>query len=485
MVSLLHCRRSHAQSKLMLISSCNITSPNPLQAQKIQDLESQIQVLQQENYASLQTANQLQSKVDRTVAALQIASKSNADARAEADASEAKADSLSRQMNDFHSLVEELRRAVEAARSEHDEISNAARTVEGRLIQVESELARATKVKIDAEEERDGLIARAVGAERKLSVLTEKVEDYEHEIRCLKKDIAEMEEFEKIHSDRNRRIDSELHLARGMLLEATSAAAEAESTATSLNNVIEELRKENEMLHTQINDGRDSLCKDRTKQNEALIAAEKEAQKWKLKCEEEEEVTRTLKMDKATMEKQLEQMKTRMAHLERRLSDIGDDDSSRLETPLPSSSSAVTPMTSSLGLISSFGAKDRSVDSEAKTQLTYVTKLPLRQTSKSQYDTASRRLNYASSTIFSAEEKHHLHDTTTGSRFKQTSHEISGFVKRKVTKSNKCCLCNQDAAGMMKNCQCDKINCDKRAHMTCIARRNSNKSISASAVLCD
>jgi hypothetical protein len=41
----------------------------------------------------------------------------------------------------------------------------------------------------------------------------------------------------------------------------------------------------------------------------------------------------------------------------------------------------------------------------------------------------------------------------------------------------------QDAIGMMKNCQCDKINCDKRAHTTCIARRNKDKGVSA--VLCD
>eukprot|EP00804_Cyclotella_cryptica_P018118 CCRYP_005891-RA/>CCRYP_005891-RA protein AED:0.32 eAED:0.32 QI:31/1/1/1/1/1/2/225/668 len=452
---------------------------------KIQDLESQIQVLQQENYASLQTATQLQSKVDRTLAALQIASKSNAHARAEADAAQAKADSLYRQVNDFHSLVEELRRGMEAVRSEHDDVASAARSVERRLIQVESELARATKVKVQAEEERDGLMARAEEAERKARALTDKVEDNEHEIRCLKKDIAEMEGLDKNRTNRTIRIENEVDAARGMLLEATSAAAEAESTVTSLNNVIEELRRENEMLHTKMNDSRDSLCKERTKQNEALIATEKEVQKWKLKCEEEQELSRTLKMDKTTAEKQLEQMKTRMAHLERRMNDIGGDDSSRLETPLPCSSTAVTPTTSSLGLINSFGAKDSSVDSEARTQLTYVSKLPMRQTSKSQYDTATRQLNNASSTAFSSEKENHFHDTATISRTKQSSHDMSSFVKRKVTKSNKCCLCNQDAVGMMKNCQCDKINCDKRAHMTCIAKRNSNKSISASAVLCD
>lgn len=380
---------------------------------------------------------------------------------------------------------------MEAVRGEHDEVSSAARSVESRLIQVESELGRATKVKIEAEEERDELKARAEDAEQKARMLTEKVEDYEHEIRCLKKDVVEMEELEKIRSERTNRVENELHVVRGTLLEATSAAAEAESTVTSLNSVIEELRKENELLHTQINESCDSLQKDRTKQNDALTAAEKEIQRWKLKCEEEQEANRTLNMDKSTAEKQVEQMKSRMAHLERRLNDAGGD-STRFDTAPHTEITAVTPMTSSLGLINSFGAKESSVDSEPRKELTYVSKLPMRDNSKSsQYDGASRELNYppsstnTSSKYVSSEKENHSHSSSS-SRPRPSSHDIPSFTKRKVSKSNKCCICQQDAMGMMKNCQCDKINCDKRAHMTCIARRNADgKGVSASAVLCE
>jgi hypothetical protein len=464
----------------LLVADRLITTP--LIQQKIQDLQSQIQALQQENYASHQTSTQLQSKIDRTVAALQIASTSSANARAEADAAEAKADSLSRQVEEFHSVMEELRRGMDAVRGEHDEVSSAARSVESRLIQVESELGRATKVKIEAEEERDGLKARAEDAEKKARVLTEQVEDYEHEIRCLKKDFVEMEELEKIRSERTNRIENELHLARGTLLEATSAAAEAESTVTSLNSVIEELRKENELLHSQIDESRDSVNKERAKQNEALTAAEKEVQKWKLKCEEEQETSRSLNMDKTTAEKQLEQMKNRMSQLERRMNDAGGD-STRFDTPNPAASSAVTPMTPGMGLINSFGTKDGIIDSEPRKELTYISKLPTRESSKtSQYDEASRELTYKSSSskYFTTEKEN---QSNSSSRPKSISHDMPSFTKRKAPKSNKCCLCQQDAIGMMKNCQCDKINCDKRAHMTCIARRNADKG--PSAVLCE
>ncbi|KAL3788768.1 hypothetical protein ACHAWO_008578 [Cyclotella atomus] len=427
---------------------------------KIQDLQSQIQALQQENYASHQTSTQLQSKIDRTVAALQIASTSSANARAEADAAEAKADSLSRQVEQFHSVVEELRRGMEAVRGEHDEVSSAARSVESRLIQVESELGRATKVKIEAEEERDGLKARAEDAEQKARVLSEQgrrrgmlkaraedaeqkarvlseqVEDYEHEIQCLKKDVVEMEELEKIRSERTNRVENELHLARGTLLEATLAAAEAESTVTSLNSVIEELRKENELLHSQIHESRDSVNKERAKQNEALTAAEKEVHKWKLKCEEEQETNRSLNIDKTTAEKQLEQMKN------------------MFDTPNPAASSAVTPMTSGMGLINSFGTKCGTVDSEPRKELTYISKLPTRELSKtSQYDDASRELSYKpSSSKYFTTEKENYSNSSSSSCSNSLSHEMPSFTKRKAPKSNKCCICQQDAMGMMKNC---------------------------------
>ena len=386
-------------------------------------------------------------------------------------------------MEEFHSLVEELRRGIEAVRGEHDEVSTAARSVESRLIQVESELSRAMKVKIEAEEERDELKARAQDAEKKARALIEQVEDYEHEIRCLKKDVVEMEELEKIRSERTNRIENELHIARGTLLDATSAAAEAESTVTSLNSVIEELRKENELLHSQINDSRDSVNKERAKQNEALTAAEKEIQKWKLKCEEEQEANRTLKMDKTSAEKQVEQMKSRMSHLERRMNDTGAD-STRLDTAVPTSSATFTPKTPCLGLINSFGEKESSVNSEPRKELTYISKLPTRESSSkswSTYDDTSSANNYTSnsSKYFSSHK-----ENESRSKSMSSLHEMSGFNKRKVSKPNKCFICGQDAMGMMKNCQCDKINCDKRAHLTCISRRNVEKGTSSN-VLCE
>ena len=136
-------------------------------------------------------------------------------------------------------LIEETKRGMEVVRGEHDEVSCAERSVEGRLIQVVSELTWPVRIRKEAEEERDSLRSRAEMSEKPTRVLQEKVNDHQNKIRLLKKDLAEMEEMEKYCSGRTSRVEAELEEARATLLEATLAAAEAESTVTSLRGVIE------------------------------------------------------------------------------------------------------------------------------------------------------------------------------------------------------------------------------------------------------
>ena len=364
---------------------------------------------------------------------------------------------------------------MEVVRREHDEIVRASRSVEGRLIQVESELMRAVRVKKEAEEERDVLKSRAEMSEKLVRTLNEKVVDYQGKIRLLKKDLMEIEELGKVRSDRTLRIESELQDARATLLEATSAASEAESTVTSLRSVIEELRKENESLHLQMNDSRVTISIDKEKQNESLMAVEKEVQKWKMKCEQEEEEIRKLKMDKTSAEKQLDQLKSRIASLERRLNDESKETS--LLGISQSGLSAATPSVFDLGLINSFGAKEVSIDTDASHQHKYVSKLPLRESMIAHFDSSSRHLTFSSSnSLYSAEKENSSNINV---------QHIYGGTKRKVVKSNRCCLCLQDASGLMKSCQCNKINCDKRAHAACILNNKTSSNVSITTILCD
>ena len=445
----------------------------PFSPQKLQDAQSQIEALQNEQSASEESNTQLKAKIDRTLEALQIAGANAANARAEADASNARAESLSVQLNDLQSVIEETKRGMEVVRREHDEVSRASRSIEGRLIQVESELIRAARAKKDAEEERDFLKARTEKSEKLARELQDKVDDDHDEIRVLRKDILELEELERVRQDRTNRIESEFQEARTGLLEATCAAAEAESTVTSLRSVIEELRRDNVCLHEQIEPSRDNLSKERSKQNEALTQAERNAQKWKMKVEDGEEEIRKLKVEKTTAEKQVAVEKSRVANMERRLNDSSSNQfSARAEKAAASSSSssAVTPhhTSTNLGFINSFGAAkdDVSVVSEENKKHKFVSELPKRDLS-------------ASSNFVFQKEKENKSKLNMKDQQLQRNESLSGAP----TKSNICVLCNR-SGGLLLKCQCDQMDCEKRAHPTCIGKFRGNAKKDSKTILC-
>ena len=180
-----------------------------------------MEILQGENSTSQDANTHLKMKIDRTLEALQIAGANAANARAEADASNARVESLTGQLNDLQSVIEETKRGMEVVRREQDEVSRSARSIEKQYIHMESELVRAARVKKDAVEERDSLKRRAEMSEKLARELQDEVDNYRDEVRTMKKDLLEMEELERIRSDRTRSIKFEVKDARAGLLEAT------------------------------------------------------------------------------------------------------------------------------------------------------------------------------------------------------------------------------------------------------------------------
>lgn len=282
--------------------------------------------------------------------------------------------------------------------------------MEARLIQVESELIRADRAKKDAVDERDFLKARAKKAEKVARELQDENDDCRDENRVLKKDVLELQELEKVRSDRTARVEVEFQETRSILLEATCACAEAESTVTALRSVIEELRSGHETQHEQIESIRDKQSHERAKQNEALTLAERQAQQYKMLAEEKDEEIRMLKMDKTTAEKQVDKMKSRLSRNESNKQQLASR-SEKVDPAGDASLSAVTPhhTSNNLGFINSFGAKDdaASVVSEDTKMRKFVSKLPKRETSSTSSkssnsttaanttSTASKKLTYS------------------------------------------------------------------------------------------
>ena len=236
----------------------------------------------------------------------------------------------------------------------------------------------------------------------------------------------------------------------------------------------------------KIDESRNAISKDRAKQNEILTLAEKEAQKWRLKFEESDEENRKLRMDKATAEKQVDQLKSRLANLERRINDSNKQGHLKSGvTPATTKVSVaseknpvVTPKnTSDLGVINAFGSKDNSsstTETEEGNKRKYVSELPRRKQPKNAPDSYSRQLTY-SSTKSRQEKENDCNKKDSSSRENKRP--------KKVQSSSICCLCKREG-GMILRCQCDNVNCETRAHPMCIGKFRLGKADTAKTILC-
>ena len=95
--------------------------------------------------------------------------------------------------------------------------------------------------------------------------LRDELDKSREDVLLLKKSSVERDAVEQGRMERTNRVEAELRDAKTMLLEATSAAAETESTTNVLNETIAELRKENQTLHDKIRGQLDDAAKEKLK----------------------------------------------------------------------------------------------------------------------------------------------------------------------------------------------------------------------------
>ena len=196
------------------------------------------------------TTNSIQMK--RITEALRIAGQNAANAKADAEAAEQKTSLLTRQISLIKGTLEDTKRTCESLRCEHDEISSAARVLEGRLLQSESKLRRVEKDAKDKREERGSMKLTVEQLEKERKNLKSALAERESELCKSKKIIIEKDDMEKARIERTTRLEDELRVSKGILVDVTSSVAELESNATMLQGTIKELQSENKTLHETI-----------------------------------------------------------------------------------------------------------------------------------------------------------------------------------------------------------------------------------------
>jgi chromosome segregation ATPase len=260
---------------------------------------------------------------------------------------------LASQLESLRSVVEETKRVSETLYQEHELISQAARSVEAKLLQRETEFARAQKDQKQLLDEQVRLRrdVKLVDEERKRleSELNASLENLNH----IRKEVEERDAVEQARKDRSTMVEKELREARTMLTEAASTAAETEVTESVLTDTIQGLQNENTSLHERMGEIQGKSRKEQERLHETLGKAEREAQNLRVKATSHEEDMERRESEKNSCEKQIAQLKSRIANLERRLKDAtslmptfpSHDMSSNTKTPDNRKAFSIPPLT--------------------------------------------------------------------------------------------------------------------------------------------
>lgn len=392
--------------------------------QKLKEAEANAAAMTATNASLREAASASNQRMERTVEALRIAGTNAANARADADAAEACAASMATQLQALRDVVDETKRASQILYKEHEQVSAGARSIEAKLLQKETELARAHKEQRQWMEEKEGRKKRADKLQDENKSLENEMNRLAEELHEMKHQADEYAAVEQARKDRSAMVEKELREARNMLMEATSTAAETETTAAALNDAIQGLETENKSLHETIEKLQEKARAENERLNDALSKAEKEAQSLRVKAASHEEDIQRIRMDKSASEKEVAKLKSKVSSLERRLKDA----------------TSYAPTLSS--------------EEDSQQQSQHIG------------DTASRARG--AGVAFSIPP---LPTTTPGNNKNKENHRSHRVTP--APKSSTCSICTQPASGFMKSCQCGSPSCNMRAHATCIAKSST------------
>jgi len=434
------------------IHSCSVTIPKELKEEK-EHAKAMTHANSALRDASIVTTARMQTLSE----ALRIAGEKAANARADAEASEVRASSLASQLKNFKNALDETKRTVETIRAEHDDISSAARDLEAKLLQKESELSRIERQKAKSDKEHRHRCVELKNLKETEALLTEHLGKRNDELSKLKKTILEREHIEKARLEMTDRLEQELRKSRSIIVELTSSAAETESTATELQETVQALQEVNESLHDKIKENSEKAEKEKEKLHESLTEAENEAQKLRLKAAADDEQLQKVRLDKNSSEKEVQQLKIRLSNLERRLAKansvdvISPGDELGDVSSLHSDLNSVTP--SSLAL--PYKTPGKMISTKSPQEQFSIPKLSPRVPSS--LSTTSASMDKVNRPV--------------------SSSNNSSNNRRRPVQTN-CSICNKASYGIMKACQCGDPNCALKAHATCISGKKPLPSVS-------
>ena len=408
------------------------------------------ELLEQTNATLRLSVQQHQQKQFNTTEALRIAANNAANARADADAAQHRAAGYLDQFSTLKRSVEDCKKACNTVQEEHEGISIITRGLEGQLMQVQAELRKSTSMEHKKCTELVTLQHQLTSTIDMKEHLQTELDMKRTELTRWKRMDAQRVAMEQQRTERLHLLELDLSKTKHLVIQASNSTAEQEATAASLNETLAELKAENLRLHAQLQQASTNGRTSNIAYSDQLGQAEMEGQKLRMQSDAYMEEIGRFKLDAKSTEKQVQQLKNRIASLERRLSEASSSKSMDKQSSL------------SLSLLSSSSTSCAGNTASAPKTPTNkgVSVPPLRSSSAKHRAPLSRSLDASKSGLF-----------------------VGKNTNTNNNNNGNCVLCGQTPFGLMKSCQCgDKERCKLRAHASCITR--SSCGAKSSGILC-
>ena len=259
------------------------------------------------------------TQMQKMTKALELASQNAAKARNEADEAEARTLTLESQLEALQVVVQETKLASQLLLSEQEEVTQKAQSVEQKYVEAQAELARSNAQKQKLQQSNEELMHSKQNLELQLQELLTKLENEEMETKRWKMSYQDLEGIEKTQQESIRRLEDDVEQANTLLVEATSTAAETESTSLDLKNNLEKMQQTVEGLHKKLENKQKDEQRDKERHQEVMETVQKETQVLKAQITSQKDQIKQLSFEKTTQEKRLSQLQAKSSNLERRL----------------------------------------------------------------------------------------------------------------------------------------------------------------------
>jgi chromosome segregation ATPase len=400
-------------------------------SQQLKDAQAQAAAVQAANASLREETSSGQSRLDRTIEALRIASSNATKARADADAAEATAATLAQTLQNLKTVLTETKRASQILHQEQQELNATVAVAESKFIQKEAELLQAKKEIAMLRDSNATLETTQIQFSKERENFAHQVKQLEDDLEVLKREKQELNTMEKARKDRFDKVEQEWRKTQTLLVEATSGQAAALQSQSALEETIVALQKANEEIHASLKEQQRIARDDKHRLTESLGKVEKEAQRLRIAAEEKEEEIARLKASKEVTEKQVQQLKSRLSSTERSLKEA------------TIVATTTTPMSSN-------ASPDAVTTPMIPNQLSFQLP-PLSTTSSVGKKAATSLLSNSTTSVPTITEKENIG----------------------VQNGELCCVCYKPSIGIMKVCQCGTKQCHKKAHANCIKFMNT------------